>query len=56
MRMGPGVPLVLGTHTSVLLTGGMHVFAGGITQVFAGVVQVFVVAVQVLSVLLTHVS
>ena len=56
IRMGPGVPLLLGIQTSVLLTGRMQLLTGGITQVFGGVLQVFVAAVQVLSVLVTQVS
>jgi hypothetical protein len=56
MRMGPGVPLLLGTQVSVLLTGCTHVFAGGIVQVFVGVLHVFATATQVLSVLFTQVS
>jgi hypothetical protein len=56
IRMGPGVPLLLGTQVSVLLTGRRQGLAGGITQVFTGVLQVFVTAVQVLSVLFTQAS
>jgi hypothetical protein len=50
IRIGPGVPCVLGTQVSVELTGNWQLFAGGRLQILVGMLQVLLVAVHLLSV------
>jgi hypothetical protein len=56
MRMGPGLPFVLSTQVSVLLTGCRQALVLGSTQVLAAPLQVLATPVHELSVLATHAS
>jgi hypothetical protein len=55
MRMGPGLPPALSTHTSVLLTGWTQVLSGS-THLLLAPPQVLGEPAQVLSVFATQVS
>lgn len=56
IRMGPGVPVLLGTQMSVSLRGRMQLLGVGMVHVLVGALQVLLVAMQVLSVLRTQLS